>query len=83
MNVWALGILIFIVDFVASFGWAEGINSIATKKPLKSGIWAGFLTLAGAFTLINYTSNNWFLIPGVSGSFLGAYLSVKFKKNEN
>ena len=83
MSTWLLGILIFFADLIVSFAWTECIKSIGERKALKSGLWAGFITLTGAFSIINYTSNNWFLFPAVSGAILGTYLSVKFKKDDN
>ena len=83
MSFWLLAILIFFVDSVVSFAWAECIKSIGEKKVIASGLWAGVLTLCGAFTIINYTANNWFLIPAVAGAILGTCLSVKYKKNGN
>lgn len=81
MSVWILGVLVFLVDLVVAFAWTECIKSIGERKAFKSAIWAGFITLSGAFTIISYTSNNWLLIPAVLGGAIGTYLSVKYFKD--
>ena len=73
-------IVVFIVDLVVSFAWAKSIKAIATDSPVKAALWAGIITLFGAFTIISYNINNWLLIPAVAGSSLGTYLSVKYRK---
>ena len=83
MSFWLLSILIFLADLIVSFAWTECIKAIGERKAIKSGLWAGFITLSGAFTIINYTSDNWLLIPAVIGGGIGTYLSVKFRKNDN
>lgn len=69
--------LIFVIDFVVSFAWANCVKAISNDKPSNAGLWSGFITLAGAITVIGYTQNHWLLIPAVLGSSLGTYLSVK------
>lgn len=76
-----VGILIFILDLVVAFAWTECIKSIEKRDAKTSAAWAGFITLSGAFTIINYTANNWLLIPAVLGASLGTYLSVKYGKD--
>ncbi len=83
MSFWVMAILVFIVDSAVSFAWAECIKAIGKRQAILSGIWAGVLTLCGAFTIINYTNNHWFLIPATAGAVLGTYLSVKFKKDDS
>lgn len=83
MSVWMFAICVFMVDLVVAFAWAQCIKSIREERAIESSLWAGFITLCGAFSIISYTNNKWLLIPAVIGTILGTYLSVKYRKNDN
>lgn len=72
--------IIFAIDVIVSYGWAKSIKAISDDKPIKAALWAGFITLSGAITIISYNKNNWLLIPAILGSGVGTYLSVRFNR---
>jgi len=72
-------LIIFTIDLIVSFAWAKAIKAISDNKPLIAALFAAFITLSGAITIISYTTNHWLLIPAVLGSGVGTYLSVRCK----
>lgn len=80
MSIYILATLVFAIDLVVSFAWARSIKAISDNKPVKAALWAGFITLSGAITIISYTENHLLLIPAVIGSSIGTFLSVRYKK---
>lgn len=83
MSFWLMFIGIFLIDFILSYGWAKSIKGISDSKPLKAGLWAGFITLSGGVSTIGFVTNYWLLIPAVLGSIVGTYIAVKYEKNDN
>jgi tryptophan-rich sensory protein len=71
-----MAVLIFFIDLIVAFAWAKSIKAIASNKPVTAALFASFITLSGAITIISYTTNHWLLIPAVLGSGVGTYLSV-------
>jgi uncharacterized membrane protein YfcA len=69
--------IIFIIDFVVAYVWVKSIQAIEGKKPFKAANTAAAMTLLAAITVISYTSNWWLVIPAVSGTWLGTYISVR------
>ncbi len=73
-------LLIFVIDLVVAYSWARAIKAIQKNKPLASALWAGFITLSSAVSIISYNIDNYLLIPAVLGGSIGTYLSVKYGK---
>lgn len=80
MSIWILVISVFFVDLTVAFAWTECVKCVERRQAIQASLWAGFLTLLGGFTIINYTNNNWLLVPAVIGTILGTYLNLKYKK---
>jgi hypothetical protein len=83
MSFWWLFIIIFVIDFVVSYGWAKAVKGISDNDALKAALWAGFITLSGGISTISFIINHWLLFPAVLGSMVGTYVAVKFKKHDN
>lgn len=62
--------------------WTYYFIKIDERKEIGAGIWAVILLLFSAFVTTNYVNDKTLIIAAAIGSFLGTYLTVKYKKNK-
>ncbi len=52
---------------------------VAELRAARAANVSTLMHLLGAFGVISYTQNQWYIIPLVIGAWIGTYLVVKFK----
>ena len=72
---------VFIVSYFVNIFYAVYIIELGNNKLLKAALFGELLVLAGAFNIINYTQNKWYLIPVVLGGFLGTISTKLWRKS--
>lgn len=75
-------ILIFFVVALADFLWAAYIRHIAEGNPLKSAIYAAFISAVGSIATIVYVSDHRMIVPMILGAFVGTYFSVYLRSKK-
>ena len=71
---------VFIATLITDALWALYVIHTTKKSPLLAASYGSLIHILSAFTVISYTKNYFYLIPLVIGSFIGTYLTVKYKK---
>jgi uncharacterized membrane protein len=75
-------ISVFIATLVTDALWALYLAKVTEKSPLLAASYGSLIHLLGAFTVLSYTQNSFYLIPLILGSFVGTYTIVFFSKKE-
>ena len=73
-------IKVMVFMFLADVCWALYFMKITDRKAAQAGFWAVMIYLFGALTVTSYMEDKKLIIPALIGSFLGTYITVKFKK---
>lgn len=70
--------LVFFVYVAFDILYALYVLCVARKQAFRaSAISAGLCSL-GAYGVMNYMDNHWYLAPLLCGAFLGTYIAVRF-----
>lgn len=72
-------LFVFLVMALLDFCWARYIIYINGKRPVLAGSWSAAITLGSAMVVVSYGQNHLLIIPAVVGAFVGTWLSVKWK----
>lgn len=70
-------VVIFILSFCINFLYAMYVKSISKDQMWMAAIYGEVYVLINAVIVINYVSDPYFLIPLISGGFLGTILTKK------
>lgn len=57
-------------------------SAVVARRPLGAANWSGVWYMLSSFAVINYTSNWLYVIFAVVGSWIGAYLTLKYFRHE-
>ena len=74
-------IITFVAVFITDFLNANLIKAVQHSHPIRASFWAMFLTLTASVAVINYTHDNWQLIPALIGAGLGTYMGMIYQKH--
>jgi uncharacterized protein YebE (UPF0316 family) len=75
---WVTAGTVFVVYVVFDILYAMYVLCVSRQQALAaSGISAALYSL-GAYGVMNYLHNVWYLIPLALGAFLGTYIAVKY-----
>ena len=69
---------IFLLDIVYTYY----LRCVATNNVLGASFWSVACYILGSVAVINYTTNNWLMIPAVVGAFCGTYVGMIVKKRK-
>jgi ABC-type Mn2+/Zn2+ transport system permease subunit len=70
---------IFLAYFFTGILYAVFVNYINKGLAVKSATCSVIISLIMSLGIIQYTTNPWYLIPLLIGSWLGTYVAVRFK----
>ena len=73
-------IVVFFAVFFTDVASTYYLKAVQNNKPLIASVWATVVTLTASIVVIEYTTNNYMLIPALMGAFVGTYVGMKFKK---
>lgn len=71
-------ILVFIATTIADILWARYGLAVAARAVAPAAAWSIGIVLLGAFTVSEYTTNHWLIIPAALGAGLGTVWGLKF-----
>jgi hypothetical protein len=66
---------IFTLDIVYTYY----LRCVANNNVLGASLWSVACYLLGSYAVIEYTSNNWLMIPAMLGAFCGTYVGMLVK----
>ena len=69
---------IFLLDIVYTYY----LRCVATNNVLGASFWSVACYILGSVAVINYTTNNWLMIPAVVGAFCGTYVGMIVKRRK-
>lgn len=73
-------IITFFAIFFTDIFYTYYLMSVQNEQRLKASIWATIVFLFACTAVINYTTNNWLLIPAAFGAFCGTYVGMFLRK---
>jgi hypothetical protein len=76
-------ILIFIIYLIIDMLYAMYVMYVNERKPIRSAIISSFMYVLIAYGVVNYSKNPLYVIPLSTGAFIGTFIVVKVRKNEN
>ncbi|MEZ0208666.1 MAG: hypothetical protein ACAH17_00610 [Candidatus Paceibacterota bacterium] len=71
---------VFLATLVTDALWALYMMRVTDRKPFLAASYGTLIHILTAFTVISYTENYYYIIPLLTGSFMGTYLAVKYIK---
>lgn len=69
---------VFVAMAVTDLIWVFYIRRVNQGKAFQAALTSPLLLLLGAFIVINYMENKWYLLPTLLGAFVGTFLATKF-----
>lgn len=78
---WVTAALVFVVYIVFDILYALYVLCVSRKQPVAAAGVSSVLYSLGAYGVMNYTHNIWYLIPLACGAFVGTYIAVKYMGN--
>lgn len=72
----------FIAMAITDVCWAYYFIKVGERKAVQAGVWATLLFFAGAVVTTNYVDDNSLMIAAALGSFVGTWLTIKYKKHK-
>ena len=79
--IWTM-LIVFVAMIVVDFMWARYLVTATAGKAMQSALWSVGIILSNALVVIEYTASHWMILAAAAGSFVGTYVSVKYKKKE-
>ena len=74
---------VFLAFFATDWLFTEYTLCIVELKKLKAANVGALIYLLGAFGVVSYVSDPWYVVPMAMGGWLGTYLSVWIKETKN
>lgn len=75
-------LVVFVAMVVVDFMWARYLVTATAGKAMQSALWSIGIVLSNGLVVIEYTTSHWMILAAAVGSFVGTYVSVRFKKVE-
>jgi hypothetical protein len=69
----------FLAIFMLDVVYTYYLRCVANNNALGASLWSIACYLLGSYAVIEYTTNNWLIIPAVMGAFCGTYTGMKLK----
>ena len=69
-------IAIFAATLIADYFWAKWTAACTANLALDAAIYSALIVGCGGFTIVEYTSDHWLLIPAAAGAAVGTYYAV-------
>jgi uncharacterized membrane protein YfcA len=75
-------VVTFLAVFVTDLLYVYFVKSIQEDQPISAGLWSMVVTLTASIAVINYTEDQYALIPALLGAFAGTWVGMKIKKTK-
>jgi hypothetical protein len=77
---WATAWLVFATYFLIDVLYARFYIEVSKKRAFRAAMLSCILYALLAYGVISYSRNTLYLVPLVSGAFLGTYVTVRFQR---
>lgn len=78
MNDLMLFVIVFFIYVVLDIAWTKYTQSIANNNKLKACVWAAIIPVLSAVLVLQYTSNNYAIIPMALGGAFGTWIAMTY-----
>lgn len=75
---WGTALTVFVVYVFFDILYALYVICVSRRQALAASAISAVLYSLGAYGVMNYLHNPWYLIPLAIGAFLGTYIAVKY-----
>lgn len=75
---WYTAAIVFGVYVVFDILYALYVICVGKKQAVRASLISSALYSLGAYGVMTYLSNPWYLLPLAIGAFLGTYIAVKY-----
>ena len=79
---WATAATVFVVYVFFDILYALYVICVSRKQALAASAISSVLYSLGAYGVMNYLDNAWYLLPLACGAFIGTYIAVAFMDGE-
>jgi uncharacterized membrane protein YfcA len=80
---WYTAATVFVVYVVFDILYALYVICVGKKQAVRASLISSALYSLGAYGIVTYLHNNWYLIPLALGAFIGTYIAVKYMGGEH
>lgn len=74
---------VFLSIALADAAYVAWMIAVNRRRPLMAANFGVLVYLLGAFTVLNYIDNHWYLIPTLGGAWVGSYFTTKYGHRES
>lgn len=80
---WWTALTVFVVYVFFDILYALYVICVSRQQALAASAISAVLYSLGAYGVMNYLHNPWYLIPLAVGAFIGTYIAVRYMGNFN
>jgi hypothetical protein len=73
-------VVTFFAVFFTDVFYPYYLKAVQDEQVMRSSIWATVVFLIACVAVINYTTNQWLLVPAGAGAFCGTWVGMKIRK---
>ena len=73
-------VVTFFAVFFTDVFYTYYLKAVQDEQAIKASIWATVVFLIACVAVINYTTNQWLLVPAGAGAFCGTWVGMKIRK---
>ena len=78
---WTTALIVFVVYVFFDILYALYVICVSRQQALAASAISSVLYSLGAYGVMSYLHNPWYLIPLACGAFIGTYIAVKYMSN--
>lgn len=75
---WITALTVFVVYVFFDILYALYVICVSRRQAWRASLISSFLYSLGAYGVMSYLENRWYIIPLACGAFIGTYIAVKF-----
>lgn len=75
---WTTALTVFVVYVVFDILYALYVLCVSRKQAVAASAISSALYSLGAYGVMNYLHNMWYLVPLALGAFIGTYIAVRY-----
>jgi hypothetical protein len=71
---------LFLLTCFLDYGWGLYIAAVSNKQEIRASIYSAIIFVSGMAVTVFTVEDHFAILPGVAGTVLGTYFSVKLHK---
>ena len=76
-------IVTFFAVFFTDVFYTYYLKAVQDEQVMRASSWAAIVFLIACVAVINYTTNQWLLVPAAVGAFCGTWVGMKIRKKQS